>query len=211
MHTCPISYCEIKSHRIWPIWKAIPIKNSNLTEFSDHFKTDFMKKSHTVVVFTSFLHGKKKKDFRLYWGSSKVMFKKISQNFVQSSLKFCLISQILVHSLWHVCTCAFLLQFLFVLFIQFTLVCYSVVVLCVLFRSLCTMSVALPGYPHIYCIELNYCTYPYNRTVKQFCSLQITTSVFLSILLYKSICCWYSFELPQQVEAFQMSTHNICI
>ena len=32
------------------------------------------------------------------------MFKKISQNFVKSPLKFCLISQILVNSLWHVCT-----------------------------------------------------------------------------------------------------------
>ena len=29
------------------------------------------------------------------------MFKKISQNFVKSPLKFCLISQILVHSFWH--------------------------------------------------------------------------------------------------------------
>ena len=27
---------------------------------------------------------------------------------------------------------------------------------------------------------------------------------------YKSICCEYSFELPQLVEAIQMSTHNIC-
>ena len=24
-HTCHISYCEIKSHRIWPIWKPTPI------------------------------------------------------------------------------------------------------------------------------------------------------------------------------------------
>ena len=39
-----ISHCEIKSLRSWLIWKAIPIKNSNLTEFSDHFTTDFMKK-----------------------------------------------------------------------------------------------------------------------------------------------------------------------
>ena len=31
------------------------------------------------------------------------MFKKISQNFVKSPLKFCIISQILVYSLWHVC------------------------------------------------------------------------------------------------------------
>ena len=37
-------HIERKSHRIWPIWKAIPVKNSNLTEFSDHFTTDFMKK-----------------------------------------------------------------------------------------------------------------------------------------------------------------------
>ena len=37
-------------------------------------------------------------------GGSKVMFKKISQNFVRSPLKFCLISQILVHSSWHVAT-----------------------------------------------------------------------------------------------------------
>ena len=43
-HTCYISHCKIKSHRIWPIWKAIPIKNSNLTEFSDRFTTSFMKK-----------------------------------------------------------------------------------------------------------------------------------------------------------------------
>ena len=53
------------------------------------------------MVFTSFLN--ENKDFRLYWGNSKVMFKKISQNFVKSPLKFCLISQILLHSLWHVC------------------------------------------------------------------------------------------------------------
>ena len=27
----------------------------------------------------------------------------------------------------------------------------------------------------------------------------------------KSICCWYLFELPQSVEAIQMSTSSICI
>ena len=26
VHTCHISHCEIKSHRIWPIWKPIPIR-----------------------------------------------------------------------------------------------------------------------------------------------------------------------------------------
>ena len=39
----------------------------------------------------------------VYWGSSKVLFKTISQNFIKSPLKLFLISQILVHSLWHVC------------------------------------------------------------------------------------------------------------
>ena len=34
--------------------------------------------------------------------------------------------------------------------------------------------------------------------------------VYFSLLLYENICCWYSFELPQQVEAIQMSTNNIC-
>ena len=34
--------------------------------------------------------------------------------------------------------------------------------------------------------------------------------IFVSVYLYKSICCGYSFELPQLVEAIHMSTHNIC-
>ena len=33
-----------------------------------------------------------------------MIFVKISQNFNKSPLTFCLISQILVHSLWHVCS-----------------------------------------------------------------------------------------------------------
>ena len=36
-----------------------------------------------------------------------------------------------------------------------------------------------------------------------------TYAIFFSVFLYKSICCWYSFELPQLVEAIQMSTNNI--
>ena len=62
-----------------------------------------------------------------------------------------------------------------------------------------------------YRIRPNYRTYPYKRTVKKFSSLQITTSVLFSLLLYKGICCGYSFELHQQVDAIQMSTHNICL
>ena len=33
---------------------------------------------------------------------------------------------------------------------------------------------------------------------------------FLTCFFMKELCCWYSFELPQLVEAIQMSTHNIC-
>ena len=36
-------------------------------------------------------------------------------------------------------------------------------------------------------------------------------AILVSDCLYKSICCWYSFELPRLVEAIQMSTHNICL
>ena len=34
---------------------------------------------------------------------------------------------------------------------------------------------------------------------------------FFSDFLYKSICCGYSFELHRQVDAIQMSIHNICL
>ena len=34
---------------------------------------------------------------------------------------------------------------------------------------------------------------------------------FLSDFRYKSICCWYSFELPRLVEAIQKSTNNVCL
>ena len=34
---------------------------------------------------------------------------------------------------------------------------------------------------------------------------------FFSDFLYKSICFFNSFELPQQVDAIQMGTHNICL
>ena len=34
---------------------------------------------------------------------------------------------------------------------------------------------------------------------------------FFSDFLYKGICCRYSFELHRQVDAIQMSTHNICL
>ena len=34
---------------------------------------------------------------------------------------------------------------------------------------------------------------------------------FFSEILYKSICCGYSFELHRQVDAIQMGTHSICL
>ena len=34
---------------------------------------------------------------------------------------------------------------------------------------------------------------------------------FFCLLLHKSICCEYSFELHRLVDAIQMSTHNICL
>ena len=33
---------------------------------------------------------------------------------------------------------------------------------------------------------------------------------YFLIFFRKNICCRYSFELPQLVEAVQMSSHNIC-
>ena len=38
-------------------------------------------------------------------------------------------------------------------------------------------------------------------------SHQITVMYFY-LLLYNGICCWYSFELPRQVDAIPMSTNN---
>ena len=44
------------------------------------------------------------------------------------------------------------------------------------------------------------------QTDNQFLSLQITACVLLSAYSEKLICCWYTFELPRQVEAIQIST-----
>ena len=59
IHTCHISHCEIKSHRIWPIWRAVPIK-IQITEFSDHFATDFYEEiniNHTHKDFIDYIRG----------------------------------------------------------------------------------------------------------------------------------------------------------
>ena len=81
------SHKKFRSHRIFK-----PIYNRFYEEININ---------HTLLRFSQ-ASDMKTKDFRLYWGSSEVMFKKISQNFIESHLEFCLISQILVYSLWHI-------------------------------------------------------------------------------------------------------------
>ena len=64
-------------------------------------------------------------------------------------------------------------------------------------------SVSLPF--NRYRIRSNYRTYPYKRI---FIRLQ---PVYFCLLLYKGICCGYSFELHRLVDAVQMSSLNICL
>ena len=68
------------------------------------------KKSHFIVSITKFT--KAKLSFKIPLESFKVIFAKISQNFIKSHLKFCLISQISVHSVWHVCISEYFTSFL---------------------------------------------------------------------------------------------------
>ena len=58
-------------------------------------------KSHCIVSIRSLL--KLNEGFKIPLGSLKANIIQVSQNFIKSHLKFCLISQISVHSLWHVC------------------------------------------------------------------------------------------------------------
>ena len=55
----------------------------------------------------------------------------------------------------------------------------------------------------------NYRKYPYKRRVKKIHVLRLQPVYVL--LLYKGICCGYSFELHRLVDAIQMITHNICL
>ena len=63
-----------------------------------HRQNIVMEKTKTIYPYTSYACG----ITTVYWGSSKVVFKKLSQNFVKPYLKFCLISQSLVQTLWHI-------------------------------------------------------------------------------------------------------------
>ena len=48
------------------------------------------------------------------------------------------------------------------------------------------------------------------RSAENFMRGIFNDTQYFSDFLHKSICCWYSSELPQLVEAIQMSTNNIC-
>ena len=100
---CHISHCEIKSHRIWLIWKPVPIRfirSHRIFRPSYNILWRNKHKSPFVVFITSLLHINK--GFWLLRRSFEVTFIKITLNFIKSHLKICLISQISVHSLWHV-------------------------------------------------------------------------------------------------------------
>ena len=81
----------MKSHRIWPIWKPIPINFSNLTEFSDHLTTHFMEK-HTYITLclcfsqASYIKIKAFDYLGRGWGGGgfKLIFVKISPKFIKS-------------------------------------------------------------------------------------------------------------------------------
>ena len=89
-----LAYLEGNSH-----------KNSNLTEFFWSFYNRVYEeiKINQMLLWCSQANYMKKtnNNFRLYWGSSEVMLKKISQNFIKFPIRFCIISQLLAHSLWN--------------------------------------------------------------------------------------------------------------
>ena len=89
-----LAHLEANSQKIFQI-------SQNLQTILQHIWWRNKHKSHCVMFITSFLH--LNKGFWLFWGSSKVIFVKMSQNFIESPLKICLISQTSVYSLWHVC------------------------------------------------------------------------------------------------------------
>ena len=88
-----LTHLEASSHKIFHI-------SQNFQTILQHILWRNNHKPHFVVFITSFLH--LNKGFWLLLGSSKVIFVKISQNFIKSPLKICLIPKISVHSLWHV-------------------------------------------------------------------------------------------------------------
>ena len=59
------------------------------------------------------------------------------------------------------------------------------------------------------CIYLSRIHYKIDQ--KRMYLIMIMRVFLLFFFLYKGICCGYSFELHRQVDAIQMSIHNICL
>ena len=78
-----LAHLEANFHKIF--------KSQNFQTILQHILWRNEHKSHFVVFITSFLHINT--GFWLLLESSKVIFVKISQNFIKSHIKFCLISQ----------------------------------------------------------------------------------------------------------------------
>ena len=78
-----LAHLEASSHKIFQI-------SQNFQTILQHILWRNKHKLHFVVFIKSFLH--LKKGFWLFWGSSRVTFVKITQNFIKSHLKICLIS-----------------------------------------------------------------------------------------------------------------------
>ena len=89
-----LAHLEASSHKVFQI-------SQNFQTTLQHILWRNKYKSHFVVFITSFLY--LDKGIWLFWGCSKAIFVKLSQNFIKSPLTIWLISHISVHSLWHVC------------------------------------------------------------------------------------------------------------
>ena len=118
LHNCIYIYCDSVGLSYMPyltlLWDEISQNLAQLEanshknfQISENFQTILkhiswrtQHTSHFFVFITSFIHSNK--GFWRFWGSFKVIFVKIAQNVSKSPLRICLISQISVHSLWHV-------------------------------------------------------------------------------------------------------------
>ena len=87
-HTCHISQCEIKSHRIWPIWKPIPIRFFKSHRiFRSSYKTFYeeINKYHALLCLSQASYIQIKAFD--YFGGLQSDFCKNLTEFYQSSIK----------------------------------------------------------------------------------------------------------------------------
>ena len=80
-----LAHLEASSHKIFKShWIFRPSYNTFYEEINIHHTLLCLLQAFYIII----------KGFWLFWGSFKVIFVKISQNFIKSHLKHCLISQI---------------------------------------------------------------------------------------------------------------------